>query len=182
MNRTLIVTLLCVLAAPLFAASHEITRIDFRSRVPAAILRSQSALAENRSYTDEELEVAAARLRRLPFVFDVHYAIEGTTLVIDVLDEHRFFYGINVQGETSGHQTNQSTLNTGIGGRMYVPSGGVFEGGAGDIAGSNETVGSVSAQYSQYGIAGTRAFATPSLRRSVRGVFGACDLEPPVTI
>lgn len=181
MKRSLMAVLLCLTALPLLAESHTITKIDFRSRIPANILRSQSALSENRDYTDDELELAVSRLRRLSFVYDARYHVDGSTLVIDVSDEHHFFYGVNLLGETQVHLHN-SFLDTGIGGRFYVPSGGVAEGSIGNLAGRDENIGAANIQYTQYGIAGTRLFASASLSRSLGGVFGTTEVQPALTI
>jgi hypothetical protein len=179
MKRIAVVILLGIIAVPLLAqARHQVARIDFRSRIPAKILKTQSALAEDRSYTDAELELAMSRLRRLPFVYAAHYTLDGNTLVIDVADEYHFFYDFDVYGQSST-RNNPSSLDTGIGGRMYFQPGGVFQGSVGGVAaGSEQSLASVNAQYSHYGIAGTRAFASIAVTRALGGVFGDSDIEP----
>ena len=62
MKRLLAALLLCT-ALPVAAETrHQIGKIQFQSRVPTNILLSQSALAEDRTYTDQDLDVAMARL------------------------------------------------------------------------------------------------------------------------
>src|SRR5438132_6515722 len=56
-----LIALVLLWAAPLLAQSqHQVFKIQFQSRLPATILLSQSMLTENRSYTDEELQLAMA--------------------------------------------------------------------------------------------------------------------------
>ncbi|MGL1102799.1 hypothetical protein ACSTLM_01140, partial [Vibrio parahaemolyticus] len=83
---------------PLLAqdARHQVFKIDFRSRIPRSILLSQSGLSEDRTYTEEELQVALARLRRLPFVYSASYTIEASTVVFDVAEERRVFYDVGL--------------------------------------------------------------------------------------
>jgi outer membrane protein assembly factor BamA len=182
MKRIAVIALLCIASLPLLAADHQVTKIDFRSRLPETVLRSQSALTEGRAYSDRDLELAVSRLRRLPFVYDARYKLEGTTLIIDVADEYHFFYDVDVLGETQQSQLNQSELDTGVGGRMYFQPGGILEGAAGSTAGRDESNGSASAQYAHYGIAGTRAFASLSVTRALGGVFGDSDIQPRLTL
>ena len=181
MKRSLTAVLLCLLTAPLLAGTHAITKIDFRSRIPTTILRSQSLLSEDHTYSDEELDLAVARIRRLPFVYDARFRVEGSTLVVEVADEHHFFYGVDLLGETS-NRLRDSYVDTGIGGRMYVRSGGVLEGGFGNLSGHDDNIGAANLQYSQYGIGGTPLFASLAVNRSLGGVFGKTDLQPTLTI
>jgi outer membrane protein assembly factor BamA len=182
MKRIALITLLWLAALPLLAADHQIAKIDFRSRLPESILRSQSTLTEGRAYSDRDLELAVSRLRRLPFVYDARYRIDGTTLIIEVADEHHFFYDFDVLGQTLQIQLNQSSLDTGIGGRLYIRPGGILDGAVGSTTGRPGSNGSANLQYSQYGIAGTRAFVSLSLSRALGGVFGNSGIQPRLTI
>jgi hypothetical protein len=183
MKRIVVVILLGIIAIPLLAqARHQVAKIDIRSRIPAKILMTQSALAEDRSYTDAELELAMSRLRRLSFVYAAHYTLDGTTLVVDVADENHFFFDFDLYGQSST-RNNPSSLDAGLGGRTYFQPGGVFQGSVGGVAaGSEQSLASVSAQYSHYGIAGTRAFASVAITRALGGVFGDSDIEPHLII
>src|SRR5690242_2048628 len=84
MIRRAILFIAVTLALPLLAQPREVSRIEVRGSVPAGIILSQSALVEGRGYTESDLDAAIARLRRLPFVHDARYALEGETLVLEV--------------------------------------------------------------------------------------------------
>ena len=161
MKRLLAALLLCT-ALPVAAETrHQIGKIQFQSRVPTNILLSQSALAEDRTYTDQDLQVAMARLRRLPFIYSVFYKIEGTTLVVDVIDHWRVYYNIgsSVQAANIGGGGSGGSLSGELAGRHYFPWGGVIDGGVGSQTQSHLYAGAWRLDYAQYGIAGTRLAA-----------------------
>lgn len=166
MHRLAILVLVLV-ALPLAAQTHHIDDIEFRSRIPEKILLTQSTLTENRSYTDREIELAVARLRRLPFVYSVSSSIEGSTLIIEVIDEYRgflffdaFLEGRSDTGGGSGFASAEA------GGRYYLPWAGVIKGSLGLFSESDSGGGIWTAEYSQYGVGPTRLFATAGVRRS----------------
>lgn len=161
--RRLLAALLLFATVPLFAqTTHQVSKITFQSRLSNRILLSQSMLAENRTYSDEELELAMSRLRRLPFVYNATYQFDGSTLIVMVVDGYHFFYDFDsmLAKETiRGGSTGEGFLTTELGGRGYVPGGGIIEGTWGLHTESHLHSTSYAAQYSQYGILGTPAYA-----------------------
>lgn len=159
--RRLITAIVLLTAIPLIAQTrHQISKIEFHSRVPANILLTQSALTEDRTYSDEEIELALSRLRRLPFVYSAVYAIDGSTLVIDVADEYRAF----VHFDSVLQGLNSTTAGYGyvsgdVGGRYELKWGGVAEASFGVLGEQHLSQTAWNAAYRQYGLGGTRAFA-----------------------
>lgn len=160
--RRLLTIFLLLAAFPIAAETvrHQISKIEFRSRIPASVLLTQSALAENQTYTDDELDIAMARLRRLPFVFSAVYTVNGSTLVVDVADEYRIFAHVDsllqgINSTTSGY----GVMNNSAGARYALPWGGVVEGAYALEATNDSNQKGWSASYQQYGLGGTRLFA-----------------------
>jgi hypothetical protein len=160
MRRLLFALVLFVIALPLIAQErHQVFKIEFRSRIPASILRSQSALSEDRTYTDEELQLALARLRRLPFVYNASYTIEGSTIIIEVVDEYHVYYQLDSLGQfTSGSEGGHGHVSAELGGRLYAPWGGVAQASYGLQSESGGRGNTYTAEYAQYGLAGSRLF------------------------
>src|SRR5205809_930310 len=127
--------MMILIATPIFAQSprHQVFQIIYHSRIPVSILRSQSMLAEDHTYTDQDLQLAMARLRRLPFVYSVNYALEGSTLAIDVADENRVFWSFDSNLMGGRGLPGFSFLETGVGGRYDLGWGGVAEGTLGAV-------------------------------------------------
>lgn len=155
--------LILLIVLPLAAQSkHLVSRIDVRGNVPAHIVTSQSALVEGRSYSDKDLEVAMARLRRLPFVYDAQYSMEGEVLVIEIDAVSRFFGDLDANG--IGFENDQTgNARIGAGGRMFLGSGGVAQLRAIEYVSEGNDSGAVDAEYSHYGIAGSRLFASAGI-------------------
>jgi hypothetical protein len=163
MYRRLILLLILVLALPLLAQTKRlVSRIEVVGDVPDHIVTSQSALVAGRSYSDRDLEIAVARVRRLPFVYDVRYSLDGETLVIEVTAVSQFSADVDAAGSRFDHEERGNADVTGVG-RLFVGSGGVARGRAGGVLSDGDSVGLVDAEYSQYGIGGTRFFATAGL-------------------
>ena len=159
-RRLILVPVFALLfALPLAAqAIHRVARIDVRGNVPAKIVVTQSALEEGRSYSDKDLEVAVARLRRLPFVFDARYSMEGETLVIEIDAVSRFFADLEAFG--TGFEHDESGVATlGGGGRLFLGSGGVAQGRVVESVAEHTDSTVADLEYTHYGIAGTRFFA-----------------------
>jgi hypothetical protein len=167
MHRRVILFLMLLVAVPLLAQTqHLVSRIDVRGNVPAAIVQSQSALAAGRSYSDKDLEVAMARLRRLPFVFDARYTIEGETLVVEVDAVNRFFAELDASGiGYEGRQTGGASVAGGA--RFFLGSGGVAQARATEIVTEGDDGSLFDADYSHYGIGGTRLYAAAGVSQSV---------------
>lgn len=160
-------------AVPLLAQTkHLISRIDVRGGVPARIVASQTALAAGRTYSDGDLEVAMARLRRLPFIYDAKYTIEGETLVIEVDAVRRLFADVGASG--FGYDGDESASGViGGGGRLFLGgSGGVAEAEVHELVTEADDATSARAAYSHYGIAGTRLFATAEVSQSLQNHDG----------
>src|SRR4028118_513709 len=101
-----IVLAVCIVVAALFSGSASAQETRYRlerivvegSNVSEVIVRGESRLVEERSYTEEDFRQAVYRIRRLPFVTDATYRIEtgltpgGTTLIVRILDKMPVFY------------------------------------------------------------------------------------------
>ena len=180
--RRLTLLLAVLFAVPLFAqTTHTISRIEVRGDVPARVVTTQTALVEGRSYTDDDLQVAMGRLRRLPFVFDATYRVDGTTLVIEVDGVTRLFGELDASATGfEGHETGGASLTGG--GRFFLGSGGVAQGRVSQfVAEGGEDGTSADLGYTHYGIAGTRLFAGASVGDSFRTDRGF-DPDPTVTL
>lgn len=173
MIRRAVLLLTFTLALPCFAQTQRlVSRIEVRGSVPAAIVISQSALVEGRGYSDADLDAAVARLRRLPFVHDARYALEGETLVLEIDGATPLFFDVQALGARSDFDTETSTM-AGGGGRVFHGSGGVAEGRVMKLladADAEATRGEVG--YSYYGIGGTRLFATAKVEAMITDVDG----------
>ena len=178
MQRRIILLLALLFAFPLLAQTKRlVSRIDVRGNVPAGIVTSQSALAEGRSYSDKDLDIAMARLRRLPFVFDASWSVDGDTLVIEVNPMSRFFGDLT--GTAAGTEGDRSTSAalTG-GGRHFLGRGGVAQAHVTQALTEGHGQTFVDGEYSHYGIAGTRLWARGAVGYSLRNQNG---FEPDPT-
>jgi hypothetical protein len=170
MFRRLILAIVVSLTLPA-AAQHVITRIEVRGNVPASIVVPQTALIEGGSYTLEDLDIAVARIRRLPFVYDAHYNLEGMTLILNVTGTTPFFFDARADAAKSEF-TDSGIAFFGGGGRLFAGSG-VLEAtitrAAGDAQGRVAGL-----EYAHYGIGNTRLFAIGS----VDWTFTTSDDQP----
>lgn len=86
----------------------EKIEVEGARRVSPAILRSESLLVEGRVYDELDLLDAVYRIRRLPFVLDAAFSLrKGSergklTLVIEVEEVRRFFFGVDAQTTAFG--------------------------------------------------------------------------------
>ncbi len=103
------------------------------SHVDEDIIRSETRLQEEKSYTEEDFRQGVYRVRRLPFVTDASYRIEpgvtggGTTLVIRVLDTTPVFYGLNVASARTSDGETDTSGDALLGGRWLLDNLGVLE-------------------------------------------------------
>ena len=178
MKRLLTFVLLFTAFSAFAETRHQVFKIQFHSRIPTRILLSQSLLAEDHTYTDGELNLAMDRLRRLPFVYAASYTLEGSMLVVTILDEHTAFYQLDATGEGVKPGGSDGLVNGGIGGRRYFSSGGVVQGSLGAELTREIHRAPLRIQYSQYGILGTRAFGTAGLSKET----GSEDIAPEIFI
>jgi hypothetical protein len=149
--------LLLTLALPLAAQEQRISRIEVRGNVPASIVISQSALVEGRSYSTDDLEAGVARVRRLPFVYDARYVIDGETLRIEVTGMTPLFADVEAVSARHDSTTDNAAL-VAAGARHFLGSG-VIEGSVNTLVGEGEDSRAAELQYAHYGLGGTRLFA-----------------------
>lgn len=134
------------------------------SNIDVDIIRGETRLVEEQSYTEEDFRQAVYRVRRLPFVTDAVYRIEpgvtggGTTLVIRILDETPIFYGLNVGTSRLGDGDTETTGDALLGGRWLLDNLGVLEGGIQKSEGEDGFL--VGLGYRAYNIYGTGGFAS----------------------
>jgi hypothetical protein len=140
------------------------------SRVSAEIVRAETRLVIGVSYTEEELQQAVYRVRRLPFVLKASYVVTGRTLVITVVDIMPLFYEFDVAGFVFGSNGGGTAGRLGIGGRLFAGSRGVFEGviGATASSGGGGDFSDFTLSYSAYDLFGSRVFASAGLTKSLR--------------
>lgn len=156
MTRLATSFLALLLAIPI-AAQQRISRIEVRGDVPSSIVISQSALTEGETYTESDLDAAAARVRRLPFVHDARYTVDGETLRIEVTGMTPVFGEVEAFAvKTRFGDTSASFI--GGGGRHFIGSG-VVEATVNAYVGDGEDLYRADLQFAQYGIGGTRLFA-----------------------
>ncbi|HEY0160705.1 MAG TPA: hypothetical protein VGF28_25695 [Thermoanaerobaculia bacterium] len=152
--------LFLLLALPLAAQTQRVvSRIEVRGGVPAAIILSQSALEEGGRYSDDDLDAAIARLRRLPFVHDARYTLDGETLILEVDGTTPVFFDVQADAGTLELNTNRAAVASG-GGRVFLGSGGVAVGSVSKLLHtSGDTASRAQVGYAHYAIGGTRLFA-----------------------
>lgn len=171
-----LIMILLLLALPMAAqAQRLVSRIDVRGNVPAQIVTSQTALVEGRSYSDKDLEAAMGRLRRLPFVFDARYSMDGDTLVIEINPMSRLFAELSADG-SGFDDRGTGSARLGGGGRLFLGSGGVGQAHVAQHVFEGDHATELDAQYSHYGIAGTRLFASAGVNYAV--VKDGFDADP----
>lgn len=189
MQRRIILLLALLCAFPLLAQTKRlVSRIDVRGNVPAEIVTSQTALAEGRSYSDRDLDLAMARLRRLPFVFDATWSADGDTLVIEVNPMSRFFGDLTgIAAGTEGDRSTSAELTGG--GRHFLGRGGVAQAHVTQTLTEGRGQTFADAEYSHYGIAGTRLWARGAVGYSLRNENGfepdptwSVDVGYPLTV
>lgn len=142
------------------------------SAIDEDIIRAETRLREERTYTEEDFRQGVYRVRRLPFVVDAAYRIEpgvtggGTTLVIRILDSTPVFYGLNAGASRLGDGDTETTGDALLGGRVLLDNLGVVEGG---VQKSQDDDGFlVGLAYRAYDIYGTGGFASLSLAQRFR--------------
>jgi len=173
-----------------FATANEITsffieRIEVRNttRVSPKIVVAESLLREGNTYSEADLRAASLRLARLPFVLSSEYSLEKGSqrgryiLVISVTETKPFFFLLDARPtviDDEGPRTieyevdpSSQTKDAALGFRWFVGGRGVVHAGA--TARRNRQAFTTNysaweAGYTQYGILGTRAFATFNLR------------------
>ena len=134
------------------------------SNIDQDIIRAETRLEEEKSYTDADFRQAVYRVRRLPFVTDAVYRIEpgvtggGSTLVIRILDTTPVYYGINAGGERVSDGDTEFTGSGLLGGRWLLDNLGVIETAVQKTEG--EDGWDVGLAYRAYDIYGTGGFAS----------------------
>ncbi len=136
------------------------------SHIDEDIIRAETRLEEEKTYTEEDFRQGVYRVRRLPFVTDAVYRIEpgvagGMTLVIRVLDTTPVFYGINVASSRVADGDSDTTGDALLGGRWLLDNLGVLETAVQKAEGQDGfTVGLA---YRAYNIYDTGAYASLAL-------------------
>ncbi|MFZ2493159.1 MAG: hypothetical protein WA208_16880 [Thermoanaerobaculia bacterium] len=145
----LIALLLCLPAIPAFAETPPaffIETIDVRNvrRASPQVVRSESLLREGQAYTEQQLQDAQSRIRRLPFVLDVEFSLEkgsrrdAYVLVMKVDEAAPFFVGVQhflTPAHDGRPSSNSTTADVGtrwfVGdyGQLHATVGGNFDGG-----------------------------------------------------
>lgn len=154
------------------------------TRVPAEIVRAETRLAAGGTYSEEELQQAVYRVRRLPFVLKANYAVNERTLVITIEDIKPFFYEVDLQGFVFGSNGGGAAGRLSIGYRLFAGSRGVLEGIFGTFAESGSSGGfrDFTLSYTAYDLFGSRAFVSAGLTKSVFGEGGTEEVSPRLTI
>jgi hypothetical protein len=182
MIRRLVLSVLLIgLVGPAMpaAAQHVITRIEVRGNVPASIVIPQTALLEGGSYSPQDLDVAVARIRRLPFVYDAHYNLDGTTLIFNVTGTTPFFFDLEFDAAKSEFDDN-SIAFLGGGGRLFAGSG-VVEATLTRVAGDAKGR-AIGLEYAHYGIGNTRLFAIGSVEWTFADDDDGIDVDPTIGV
>lgn len=156
-NRAMRFVLICLLALSAAAQEHRVSRIEVRGNVPAPIVVAQSALSEGRGYSTSDLDAGIARLRRLPFVYDARYVLDGDTLRIEVTGETPLFAEIDAFGLKSEVDESAGALVS-AGGRHFLGAS-VVEARVSNFFGEGDDPRDAQLRYSHYSIGGTRLFA-----------------------
>ena len=168
MRRLLAVTLFFA-AVPLLA-QVQIQKIEFQSRIPAGLLRAQSMLREGGTYTDADLDIAMARLRKLPFVYSATYRLEGSRLVVEVIDARHLGLAIDTavrwDSFTGSGSGGNSFFNGEAGADWYLPWNSVIKGSWALSSDSDLHSTIWRGEYAQYAILGTPAYLIARLDHS----------------
>lgn len=154
------------------------------SNVSEDIVRAETRLTEEQSYTEEDFRQALYRIRRLPFVTDAAYRIEpgvtagGTALIIRILTTTPVFY--DLQGDGTRTPDGETTRDGSalLGGRMLLDNLGVVEGAVSKADGMDGF--DVGFAYRAYGILGTGGFG--SLAVSKRFKSKILDYSPSMVL
>lgn len=189
--RSILLALCVIWSAAVFAQEtrYRLERIVVEgSSASEAIVRGESRLDEEVSYTEEDFRQAVYRVRRLPFVTDATYRIEpgvtagGTTLIIRILQETPVFYRLDVDSNrlSEGDTDNSGTFT--LGGRFLFDELGVLEGTIGTTDEREDEGSLLGITYRGYDIYGTGAFATISLGRRFGADVRDYEMEPSLTL
>lgn len=164
---------LCLFLAAASSYAQEPTRYRLErvvvegSNIDEDIIRAETRLEEEQSYTEEDFRQGVYRVRRLPFVTDAAYRIEpgvtggGTTLVIRILDTTPVFYGINVSASEVADGNVETTGDALLGGRWLLDNLGVLEGAVAKSEGDDGFLAGLA--YRAYNIYGTGGYASIAL-------------------
>jgi hypothetical protein len=134
------------------------------SNIDEDIIRAETRLEEEKSYTEEDFRQGVYRVRRLPFVTDAAYRIEpgvtggGTTLVIRVLDTTPVYYGINAGASQVADGDTETTGDALLGGRWLLDNLGVLEGAVQKVKDDDGFAAGFA--YRAYNIYGTGGYAS----------------------
>ncbi|HEX6096150.1 MAG TPA: hypothetical protein VF432_07495 [Thermoanaerobaculia bacterium] len=161
---------LCLFLAAASLYAQEPTRYRLErvvvegSYVDEDIIRAETRLEEEESYTEEDFRQGVYRVRRLPFVTDAAYRIEpgvtggGTTLVIRILATTPIFYEVNAGASEVADGDIEASGDVLLGGRWLLDNLGVLEGA---VQKAEDVDGFLAGfAYRAYNIYGTGGYAT----------------------
>ncbi len=192
--RLLLVLIVASTAAPAIAqTSFVIERIDVSpgARVRPGIIRAETRLRAGRSYTDEQLDQALYRIRRIPFVIDATYTLEpgsspsSRVMKITVFDQEALNYdfALDVLGI---HGSGGATANESVGYRVLPGATGVLDltaGGGTFLSSGGPPRGSfqgLKLAFTEYGLFGTSAYVGAGVGLSHGKVNPSCLIGVPL--
>jgi len=156
------------------------------SNIDEDIIRAETRLVEEKSYTEEDFRQGVYRVRRLPFVTDAVYRIEpgvtggGSTLVIRILDTTPVFYGLNVASQRVSDGDNETTGDALLGGRWLLDNLGVLETAVQKSEGEDGFLAGLA--YRAYDIYGTGGFATIAVSQRFKAEPRLYDPTPVISL
>src|SRR5215212_8553420 len=182
MRRILIALALSAITLSAFGVTIERIEVRGAQRFAARRIVAETLLREGKEYSDDDVRNAVARLNRLPFLASARYSLENGILVIDVTEVTRFSFLVDLReialnDEGDPHETNSDFpdptaewTNAAAGVRWLTGGGGIAHFGMTvqrirQAFGNNYSAYELG--YTQYGLFGTRAFATVNVRSPV---------------
>ena len=183
---------LCLVLAAVSSFAQEETRYRLErvvvegSHIDEDIIRAETRLEEEKSYTEEDFRQGVYRVRRLPFVTDAAYRIEpgvtggGTTLVIRILDTTPVYYGLNVAAAQVADGDTETTGDALIGGRWLLDNLGVLEGAVQKVEDQDGFIAGLA--YRAYNIYGTGGWASLAIAQQFQTEPYYFDPVPVLTL
>jgi|GEM_PF-3528191 len=169
--KTILALTLALAAATASAKSFLIERIDVNAakRIPAAAVLAETRLDAGKTYTEEQLEQALNRVRRLPFVLSASADLkpggsaDARVLRINIEEVSNFNWDLQTAELVRKHGGGGGPFRADAGYRFFPGAHGTLDA---DLTGSNEAVvGSNSLRqatlaYNGYGLFGTRVYGS----------------------
>ena len=189
--KTIFTFALALIAATASAKSFLIERIEVNAakRIPAAAVLAEMRLDAGKTYSDEQLQQALNRVRRLPFVLFASADLKpGSTpdarvLRINIEEMANFHWGFDMDAvaRKSGGGGGGATVHGKAGYRFFPGRSGTLDASIGD---TNETFipGTATSRsgtlaYNGWGLFGTRAYGSVAVGTIFR-TNGRHDINP----